>query len=178
MKNTILSFLGTILLSISFAQENFEWDLVSDSIEIDKEELYSKTKLFIAETWKSADDVIQLDDKEGGQILIKGVSVQKVKHATALFEYTYSYNLTFKFKDGKCRVFLKNVQCELAHYSYNEVVKIEPFEGGDCPKTSSAGVGISKKKAIIMMESLKQELQAIVDEYLSQMNNDNSTDDW
>ncbi len=35
-----------------------------------KTHLYSATKMFIAEFWKSAKDVIQNDDKEAGIILI------------------------------------------------------------------------------------------------------------
>ena len=74
MKKIILLTLVTFFNS-AFSQTDFKWDKV-DSVSKNKGQIYSDTKMFIAEFWKSAQNVIQNDDKEGGMILLKGVSVQ------------------------------------------------------------------------------------------------------
>ena len=43
-----------------------------DSVNKTKLQIYTDTKMFIAEYWKSAQNVIQNDDKDAGVILIKG----------------------------------------------------------------------------------------------------------
>jgi len=57
--------LSLCLSQIVFAQNDFKWETI-DSTFNSKDQLYSLTKTFIAEKWKSANDVIQNDDKEGG----------------------------------------------------------------------------------------------------------------
>ena len=52
--------------------------------------IYSDTKLFIGNYWKSAKDVIQNDDKEGGIILLKGIQLMNVSYALATFTYVYN----------------------------------------------------------------------------------------
>lgn len=39
-----------------------------------KNKIYAKAKIWIADTWKSANEVIQMDDKESGNIIVKGFS--------------------------------------------------------------------------------------------------------
>ena len=60
-----------------FGQQNFQWER-TDTISKTKSQLYADTKMFIAEEWKSAQNVIQNDDKETGSILIKGRQVNQL----------------------------------------------------------------------------------------------------
>jgi hypothetical protein len=102
MKVSLFFFLLLLFTLNSLAQSNFEW-VKTDSIQKTKEQIYSATKMFIAETWKSSKEVIQNDDKDGGIILIKGKTEinweQPIKTGmtkmTISHDSWYSYNVTF-----------------------------------------------------------------------------------
>lgn len=64
-----------------------------------KELLFSKTKEWIALTYKSANEVIQLADKEIGKIVLKGAFHTNMFMKEGSLEHT----LVFDFKDGKVR---------------------------------------------------------------------------
>jgi hypothetical protein len=159
-----------ILLFISnfaVSQENFNWNK-TDSVNKSKDKIYSDTKLFISNTWNSAKDVIQNDDKEAGVILLKGNIIKKVNYNMGEYVYVYNYTLTFKMKDKKYKVELNNVYCNDARMTGSKfsIVKIEPFDGDNCPPTGTmSAMGLPKKKAIPMMAEVKQELQSIIDSY-------------
>ena len=89
-----------LFLSMAIGQTNFKWDKI-DSIQKNQNELYSITKMYIGETWKSAQSVIQNDDKEGGSILVKGLSVQSLFFQMNDHRWTFSYTVKFLFKDNK-----------------------------------------------------------------------------
>lgn len=65
------------------------------------DELYSLAKLAIAEMFKSANDVIQLDDKEGKTIIVKGMN----KNTESPGEGTdYLFMMRIFLKDGRYKV--------------------------------------------------------------------------
>lgn len=66
-------------------------------------DIYKNIKLWIADNFKSANDVIQMDDNESGIIVVKGIIPISLK--TMVGAYTYSMYTSFKFeiKDGKFR---------------------------------------------------------------------------
>ena len=182
MQKIILICSGILFITLSYAQENFKWDAI-DSVSKTKSQIYSDSKMFIAKAWKSAQDVIQNDDKDAGNILVKGSSIQKVKHALNVFTYVYSYSVTFKMKDNKYRMILDNVFCESAYPvgpAQYDILKIEPFNGQYIKgKTGFSASTLPEKKAVVMMANLQAELQSLVDsfkEYIKTQSSDN--DDW
>ncbi|MCX6311222.1 MAG: DUF4468 domain-containing protein [Bacteroidetes bacterium] len=62
-----------------------------------KNKIYSKCKEWIATTWKSANDVIQMDDKESGVIIIKGWDNVYVTTTAKLIPET-QYKMWFTIK--------------------------------------------------------------------------------
>jgi hypothetical protein len=116
MKVSLFFFLLMLFTLNSLAQNNFEW-VKTDSIQKTKEQIYSATKMFIAETWKSSKEVIQNDDKDGGIILIKGKTEinweqpEKVgmTKMTIFHDSWYSYNVTFRMKNSKYQIKIDNV---------------------------------------------------------------------
>lgn len=168
MKKAFLFIIALIfVLNNSDAQENFKWEK-TDSLNKTKEQIYSDSKLFIAKTWNSANDVIQNDDKEAGIILLKGASIRKVNFMSGEYVYIYKYTMTIKMKNGKYKIELNDVYCDKAYMtgSSSNIVKIEPFEGDNCPPTGTMrAMGLPKKQAIIMMADFKKSLQDIVDSY-------------
>jgi hypothetical protein len=179
MKNLLIGLTLLFMINSVFAQTDFKWEK-TDSIQKTKSQIYTDTKMFIAKTWKSAKDVIQNDDKDAGIILIKGKSVQNFNFALHQYEFIYDYTVTFKMKDGKYKVILENVYCSSAYEESRwQVKKIEPSD--EIPYPLETG-WISVKKAGMLMESLKAELQAIVDSFAKSMKSTvsprSSNDNW
>lgn len=183
MKKTIL--LITFILSFinSNAQYKFKWD-VTDSVPKTKEQIYSDTKVFIAKTWRSAQNVIQNDDKEAGNIIVVGNSIHKVFYSLNTYNFVYRYTIEFKMKDGKYKIIIDNVYC----YSNNpeklnsfKLFKIEPFDAEYIKQKSFFGGpgNLPEEKAVDLIVSLKAHLQSIVNEYRTFMKTENSnSNDW
>lgn len=88
-------------------KENAEVTLPANSISINatKDELYNRAKKWTAHSFKSSNDVIKLDDKENGKIIIKGsvyYDAPAFKPGT-LYSGYYNFEFTFDCKNGKYR---------------------------------------------------------------------------
>ena len=95
---------------------------------VKKDQLFSKAKEWIALNYKSANDVIQLVDKETSKIILKG------NFSTSLFlkQGWIGHTLVLDFKDGKFR------------YSYTDFNYYSPGSGSMSFESSM----MSKKKVI------------------------------
>jgi len=87
-----------------FYQETF---IVDSTISLD--EMYSNIKLFVAKNYKSSNDVIQLDDKLSGVLLIKGVYNLSTGDTRVLIYHT----MKLQFKSGKAKIEISNFTCDL-----------------------------------------------------------------
>lgn len=186
MKKLFLSSILFLSVLFSYAQSEikidtsgykgkFIWEKI-DSTKKTKEQLYTDTKLFIADEWKSAKDVIQNDDKEGGNILVKGLSNQITFNSLgATYSYTYIYNVTFKFKDSKYKFVIDNVKCySTIGSSFDNKLFIEPHDLADCPYMGKK----FEEKCDLVMNSLKSELQDILEDYQKVIQSAIVTKDW
>ncbi len=161
------------LLSFSFcanviSQNNFEW-VLKDSVDMSKTQIYSLTKQFIAKTWKSANDVIQNDDENGGVINVSGLTSPIVfTHGGATYSYTYSYLISFKMKDNRFMMELNNVKCHSTlGSSFANKYYIEPDK-------CAGGNKKFEEKCFQLMIDLKAQLQNIVDLYAKEIASINS----
>lgn len=157
---TLLMFLGLAL----FGQKDFKWDIIIDSLPDNQNQLFSKTKLFIAETWKSAQNVIQNDDKEAGIILVKGLSIQNMFFQLNDHRWTFAYTVKFLIKEGKCRLIVENVNCQSAICRNYKWVLL-PVQDNYPEEQGMKKTNLFEGKYLELMTSLKQELQSIVDSY-------------
>ena len=66
-------------------------------------QLYGKAKLWFAAAFKSAQDVIQLDDKENGNLLGKGIIVQDQVNGLTNIRKTWRFTVKIQVKDGRYR---------------------------------------------------------------------------
>lgn len=179
MKIKILTFLLNLTLLNSFSQTDFKWEK-TDSVAKTKTQIYSDTKLFIAESWKSAQDVIQNDDKESGMILIKGIIKEEIVYGLSPYTYYYGYTVTFLMKDNKFKILLNNVTCNTtvapvgARYT---IPCLPPFEGENYPDVPN-WANLSKKKQKELMSNLKADLQGIVDSYLISIKKQSINSGW
>jgi len=149
----------------SFGQASFQWDVITDSLDDNQSQLYSKTKLFIGETWKSAQNVIQNDDKDAGIILVKGVIIQNLYYQMNDHRWTFSYSVKFLMKDNKCRIIIEDVYCSAArvtHYEWPHMPVSDVYPSSKGMKIT----GVNEKRYVQIMVSLRQELQSIIDSYI------------
>lgn len=176
----------TILITFSFglkSQTSFVWDF-SDTTSRTKTQLYSDIKLFVASYWKSANNVIQNDDKEAGIILLKGLQTKTVRFMLVDYIYTYSYMITFKMKDNKFKIVLDNVGCSDAYCTASNssyIQKIQPFtDPKNCPQTGTfENPGPPARKVIEMMDGLNNDLYTIVIDFMKFMKAQKTKkDDW
>lgn len=119
-----------------------EYDLkLIDSTSATKQELYIIAKSWIANSFKSAKDVIQLDDKESGRIILKGIFNLPVKGVwTTLYDYIH-FTATIDIKEGKYRILFT----DMSHHggSYRDAVDGGLFVN---EKPSCGGLFMSKAK--------------------------------
>lgn len=167
MKNTrilLFAIIFTFINTISFGQTGFKWDVIIDSLNSNQNELYSKTKLFIAETWNSAQNVIQNDDKAGGIILVKALNIQILNFQTLDHKWVYKYTVKFFMKNNRCRIIIDNVFCESAMCRQEEWPLLQP--SFNYPSSKGLRItGINEKRYMQLMTSLEQDLQNIVSSY-------------
>ncbi len=180
MKNIKLSIvLLFLLLSVNLVgQKDFKWDIIIDSLENNKQELYSTTKLFISETWKSAKDVVQNDDKDAGLILIKALSIQSLSFQMNNHTWTYSYTVKFYMKDGKCRIIIDDVHCSSGRcgsYEWPHMPVAERYP----EKKGLKITGVNEDRYLLLMSMLKTELNGIVYLYIAKLSKPQVIDsDW
>ena len=172
-KNQFLILILLLIIGLkSHAQSEIKWDVIIDSLTDNRSQLYSKTKLFIGETWKSAQNVIQNDDKEAGIILVKGITTRNMDYQLHNHRWTFAYSVKFFLKDHKCRIVLDNIYCESARYGQYEQHKKQclPILDKYPAKKGNKITGLNEKKYVQLIISLRMELQAIVDSYKIHIN--------
>ena len=160
MKKLLLFISTSLILNISFGQVDFRWEKV-DSVNKSKSQIYSDTKMFIAEFWKSAQNVIQNDDKESGMILVKGASLKSCTYLLNTHNFIFSYTVKFFMKENKFKIQIENVSMT-SHtcgvYTWCTIQPVDNFEGNQ---------NLSAKRGNEIFAELKNELQSIFDNYLN-----------
>lgn len=161
MKKTL--FILFLIPTILFAQEyKFE---KTDTIDLSNDELYSRTKIFIADFWNNANFVTQNDSKENIQVVGKHSEIRKVGMGLSNI-YEYKYTVRFRMKDNKYRIEIYDIICTGAYQeglgSRHDIPLIQPYFGETNQKTSSMGKGLSKKKANEMMNDLTAFFEKII----------------
>ena len=81
-------------------------------VEATKTELFSFTKMFIADKWQNANNALVNADEEAGVLQVASETQVAVKQGMGLgCIYDYSYNVRFRIKDNKYRVEIYDVRC-------------------------------------------------------------------
>ncbi len=76
---------------------------------IKQKELYSNAKMWIGSSFKNANNVIQLDDRDNGQIIVKGCCEVYINMLGATYsEGLMFFTLTIKCKDGRYKYIFTN----------------------------------------------------------------------
>lgn len=95
-----------LLYSVSvFAKEYMEVVQVPDK---NADQLYSLAREWFAETFKSADDVLQMDDPVAGKLIGKGMGKGYHK-GIAPIPFNYEFTVKVFVKDGKYKYMIDNI---------------------------------------------------------------------
>ena len=147
-----LFILSLFVTTNILAQNTYSWNVIIDSLPLTKNEIYSKTKLFMTSTWKSSNHVIENDDKEAGKILLKGIVIEEINWGR---EYTFEYRVMFRMKDGKANITLDNVYCKEAFSGVNPIDTIPIYD--EYPeKKGKSKTGLKKEKYVELMVLYEQ----------------------
>lgn len=111
--NMLVDCISQTRLSDSFPYQDGKI-LYTRIVQIDsagKDELYNRAKRWIADSFNSAKDVIQLDNKENGEIICKGFFTT-TWHISSLFsqEVNVWHTLKIQLKDNRTKVDLYNIR--------------------------------------------------------------------
>lgn len=181
MKKAIITLACTLIYIVSaYAQEPVASE--TKDVEATKTELFSFTKMFIADKWQNANNALVNADEEAGILQVVSETQIAVKQGMGLgCIYDYSYNVRFRIKDNKYRVEIYDVRCTNAKQaglgSSYDVPHLEYFEGDEPKgKTQSMGKGATKKQAKQIMDDLRAEFTEILETYDKYIQNNISDD--
>jgi|GEM_PF-1412956 len=147
-----------------------------DSITKTKDQIYSDTKMFIAEYWKSAQNVIQNDDKTSGMILVKGATIQHLFFQLNDHTYIFDYMVHFLMKEGKYKIIVSDIYNSSAMCQTYAWPLIKICDGCEFPGLWKTG--LNEKRYTTLQESVKNELNIIVSEYDSYIKKVSQNNNW
>lgn len=168
-KITITITCAIIAIASAFAQEPVATE--TKEVEATKSQLFSFTKMFVADKWQNANNALVNADEEAGVIQVSGETEKGVKQGMGIgCVYDYSYTVRFRIKDNKYRIEIYDVRCTKAEQvgmgSRYDVPLLEYFEGDEPKaKTQSMGKGSNKKQAKQIMDDLRAEFNEIISTY-------------
>jgi hypothetical protein len=178
MKKIILSSLFLILTVIVKAQ-NLPYDsltrkvVYSEVVQVDsasKNDLYLRCRAWFAKTFLSANNVIQMDDKEAGRIIGRAATKSSFVYFLVNFKFTLYYTIAVTIKDGRYKYELSDfiAQDDATQYNSGFTYKIDQLASGrtenDIPTKKDNGqykavyrgyIVATYKQAELMSESLK-----------------------
>lgn len=141
-----------------FCQVKYE---IGDSINKNKDDIYSNTKMFISEFWKTGISQIEIDDKETGLILVRGKIIISLETPVMTYPYAYSYNVKFMMKDKKFKIVIFNVNPDInIGKSY-----ISPNICADCEFPGVIQVNMTKKLWTQLQNDFKNAMNNILTSY-------------
>ena len=93
---------------------------------LSKKQIYDRAKMFFVETFKSAKDVIQLDDPDAGTIIGKGNASYSYFNVAATAVLTVYFTIKIEVKDNRYRYTITDIR-------YGQY-KLDPAEFWNYPK--------------------------------------------
>jgi len=163
-------------LPISEKTNKISYEGVINIEEASATDLYVKANEWFAITFNSANNVIQMQDKDAGKLIGKGVIQARLKQYGSLkYSGLWNYTLSINTREGRYKYSLTNINHsgrDGIQYTMPDCGLIEN-EKSDCP------LYYSKKKWNQEKERLNTEIKIIVNnllEFMSDINNED--DDW
>lgn len=174
MKQVTFLFVSLIIWITSFSQEIVPVKdgkiVYSGVITVDSTvkagELYSRAKNFLAHEYKSAKAVIQVDDKDGGQIVGKGNFIIEDQFFLSVTENRIDHTVSIFVKDGKYKYEISDFYVNIPASKY--------YSGGNFSLESY--LGSKRKIQIKILKNTNTEVLSIIEDLKKAMNNPINTD--
>lgn len=160
---------------IQFTKSTYEFMLIDSVKGCDKNCLYGKAKNFMISSFKSAKDVIEMDDKEMGRIVGKGSIKRPVENNFGqVISYDYiHFKITIDVKDSKFRITLTDITHEAGNYT-------GACNGGSLSneKVSCGLMGMGKKYWNIIKSDTQTELNTLLISFQKSAKDTSKTSDF
>lgn len=136
-------------------------------------QLFLDTKIFVAENWKMAKEVIDVEDKNGTFMLVKSLTDSENKCGKFRFEYC----IKFYFKDGAVRVQIDNVRCKALE---NETFKSPILLDSEYPfMLDGLGIECFEDEILNAIVYFQNDSKAFISKYLKQISSQSiQSMDW
>jgi uncharacterized protein YodC (DUF2158 family) len=129
-----------------------------------KDELYNRAKKAVVTMYKSAKDVIQLDDKESGSLIAKGNFSAKWQQGFGVSQEVFvPHTLSITVKDGKAKI-------ELSDFG------IKYFYQGTVEKTMEDFCSVQKNNRTKFLNQISPTIQGIIDDVKKALTEKSSND--
>jgi hypothetical protein len=158
--------------SVKNTVDSFYFKL-TDSTQATKSELYTRARQFIALQFKDSKAVIQMDDKEAGKLIGKGVFVLYAVAALGISSGSYiEFTVTIDVKDNKYR-------CVLSDFYHTGIVGRTDGGGvgGDLNNEKPEG-GIGRKYWVRIKDATYQEAQKFIKDFDNAMKSPAQSDNF
>lgn len=157
---------------------NSETNLIeySELVKIDstttQKELYSRAKEWVAITFKSAKDVIQMDDSENGILILKGI--MPISGGMYLADGKVDFTMKIQLKNGRYKYWITN----FIHSSYKP-----GYSGGSLEnaKPACGSMSMVKKGWIQVKETTNNYALSIIENlknFITKQNIQKKGDNW
>lgn len=121
MKVLLLAIMLLPFCAIGQTSVNYDISNVVEIPNVKKDELYRRAIFWISDNFRSANNVIQLQDKENGQIIAKGSIEYGAKPFMPGTNYSgyFTFTLNFECKDNKYRYSITRMTHEASFVGYS-----------------------------------------------------------
>lgn len=147
------------------AEADRTFERVVEAPSYSKDQIYTSTKIWIAENFKSAKSVIELDSKEDGIIIGNGIIQYPCSGMDCLTKSGWKVPFTMRvdIKDQKFKISFSNIKLSWPA-SYSSGISSPAYDG---PVNSQGD-----------MDAIKPALLKFGDEILASINSSKSKSDW
>ena len=175
MKKLAVLALSTAMVMPAYAAKGdvleSEIQKVIEFKDVSKDSIYTDSRQWVAQSFKSAQDVIQMDDKESGIIIAKGNMKYPCTGSWLCMGFAdarVKFTLKIESRDGRARVTFSDI----VHYSplsYSSGIKTPEFEA---PVTN-------RTKSLDTVGQVRTEFENLFKSYEKAVSNTGSgNDDW
>ncbi len=171
MKKTISSLCLFFILINSFAQDKIfpekEGKInYSEVIQVDsgitKNELFTAARKWFANAYKSANDVIQMQDKEAGEIVGKGIvtGLYRIPLNPSVTVNVY-HTVSITVKDGRYKYEITDLNGK--YYSPGTQIGTSYIKGNDVEWPLTNDVRGNKKNTVLMYKEVNAKIIALIE---------------
>jgi len=141
--------------------------LYTEVIKVDgvlKDELYTRAREWFAKTFRSAQSVLQMDDKDAGKIIGKGAASSSFKYMIASIDFLLKYTISIAVKDGRYRYEITDIsvhdQSSLGYHLTLDDIVVKGASGLEKTKKANGEYRSRFKGYVIQSDILINELLA------------------